>query len=72
MKEWVLIIELLSPGGDFLDKVPVIMPTRVDCVKAAKELPKTEEHPMGVKLRGICVTKAHWEGKKKMPGVAYD
>ena len=28
MKEWVLIINLLSPGGDYMAKVPVVMPNK--------------------------------------------
>jgi hypothetical protein len=27
---------------------------------------------MRVKHKGLCVTRDHWEGKKQMPGVAYD
>ena len=30
------------------------------------------DHPMRVKHKGLCVTRDHWEGKKQMPGVAYD
>jgi hypothetical protein len=69
---WVLLISMLTPGGDFIDKIPVEMPTRAACVQAAKDLPKRGESPMGVQYKGICVTMDHWTGKKKMPGVAYD
>lgn len=72
MKEWILLIELLSPGGDFMDKVPVVMPTRAACQTAIKELPKQEDHPLGVRVRGVCVTKAHWQGKETMKGVSLD
>ena len=72
MKEWVLIIELLSPGGDFMDKIPVVMPTHAACQAAAKELPKQADHPLGVKSRGVCVTRAHWQGREVMKGVSLD
>ena len=72
MKEWILIIELLSPGGDYMDKVPVVMPTKAACQTAAKQLPKQEDHPLGVKLRGVCVTKAHWQGKSVMKDIPLD
>lgn len=72
ISEYVLIVTLLSPGGDFLDKVPVIMPDKSSCVKASKGLPKMQEHPLGVRVQGTCVTMAHWTGKAQDKGVALD
>lgn len=72
VNEWVLIIELLSPGGNYMDKVPVTMPSRAACVQAAKDLGKNTDHPMGVQYRGVCVTMNHWTGKRKDKGVALD
>jgi hypothetical protein len=72
MKEWVLIIELLSPGGDYMDKIPVVMPSRVSCARAAEDLKQQTGHPLGVQFRGVCVTKAHWLGKRPMKGVPLD
>ena len=69
---WILLISLLSPGGDYIDKVPVEMPTRAACQKAAKDLPQRGESPMGVQYKGICVTMDHWKGKKKMKDVPLD
>ena len=69
---WILLISLLSPGGDFIDKVPVEMPTKAACQKAAKELPQHGENPMGLQFKGVCVTMAHWTGKKVDKGVALD
>ncbi len=69
MNDWILIVFLLSPGGDFMDKFPVTMPNQVACNRAIKELPSRGEHPMGVQFRGICVTRAHWEGREVMPNV---
>jgi hypothetical protein len=63
---------MLSPGGDYIDKIPVEMPTRAACQKAAKELPQRGESPMGVQYKGICVTMDHWTGKKKMKEVPFD
>jgi hypothetical protein len=72
MNEWVLLIALLSPGGNFIDKVPVEMPTKAACQKAVKGLPQPGESPMGVQYKGICVTMDHWTGKKKDKGVVFD
>lgn len=72
LKEWVLVIELLSPGGDYMDKVPVIMPTKAACEKAQKDLKKDPEHPLGVRFQGRCVTMAHWTGKQYMKDMPLD
>ena len=69
---WILLISLLSPGGDYIDKIPVEMPTKAACVQAAKELPKRGEGLMGVQYKAICVTMDHWNGKKKMKDVPLD
>jgi len=72
MNEWILLVAMLSPGGDFINKVPVTMPTKTACEQAIKTLPKKGEHPMGVQYRGLCVTQAHWTGKKIMKDVPLD
>ena len=72
LKEWVLIIELLSPGGDYMDKVPVTMPTKAACERAKRDLKKEPEHPLGVQFRGLCVTMDHWTGKQPMKDVPLD
>ena len=72
MKEWVLIIAMHSPGNDYIDKVPVVMPSKTACMRAVKDLPQRGENPMGLIFKGRCVTMAHWTGKKKDKGVALD
>ena len=72
MNEWILIVSLFSPGGNFLDKVPVLMPNKVSCEQAMQKLPKKGDHPMGVQYRGLCVTKAHWDGTAPMTNVPLD
>ena len=69
---WILLISIMSPGGDFIDKIPVEMPTKATCQQAAKDLPKQGENPLGLQFKGICVTMNHWTGKKKDKGVALD
>ena len=66
MNTWILLVSLLSPGGDFIDKLPVEMPTKAACLQAAKDLPKKGENPMGIQYRGICITSDHWTGKHPM------
>jgi hypothetical protein len=68
---WVLIIAMYSPGGDFISQDIVKLDSRRTCEAIKKQLPSLD-HPMHVQHKGLCVTRDHWEGKKQMPGVAYD
>jgi hypothetical protein len=68
---WILIIFMTSPGGDFIGKQTIEFPTQKACESVRVQLPVLDS-PMGVKHKGLCVTRDHWEGKKQMPGVAYD
>jgi len=70
--EWVLLIALHSPGGDFIDKIPVAQPDKPSCEYARKNLPKKGENPMGLQFKGLCVTMDHWKGKKIMKDVPLD
>jgi hypothetical protein len=71
MHSWILIIAMHSPAGDFMDKQALAFNSRKDC-EAVKAQLSNLDHPMRVKHKGLCVTRDHWEGKKQMPGVAYD
>ena len=71
MNSWILIIAMFSPGGDFINKTPIEFHSQKDC-EAVKIQLSVLDSPMGVKHKGVCVTRDHWTGKKKMPGVAYD
>jgi hypothetical protein len=68
---WVLIIAMFSPGGDFINKSTVKFQSKQECEAVKMQLPILDS-PMGVKHKGLCVTRDHWEGKKQMTGVAYD
>lgn len=75
MNHWVLIISLLTPGGDYAGKMPVYFPDKVSCQAALKRLsrPTVVENPYGLKYKGVlCVTQDHWEGRKSMKGVPLD
>ena len=67
---WILIIAMYSPGGDFIGKDTINFKSKKECEAVRIQLP-TLDHPLGVKHKGLCVTRDHWEGKKQMPGVAY-
>ena len=71
MNEWILIIAMFSPSGDFIDKRTVEFQSRKDCEAVKTQLPVMNS-PMGIKHKGLCVTRDHWTGKKQMAGVAYD
>ena len=68
---WILIVAMYSPAGDFMNKDIVKFETQKACEAVRVQLPRLD-HPMHVQHKGVCVTRDHWEGKKKMPGVAYD
>jgi len=68
---WILIIAMYSPAGDFIGKNIVELESRQAC-EAIKTQLVILDHPMRVTHKGVCVTRDHWEGKKKMPNVAYD
>jgi hypothetical protein len=67
---WVLIIMLSTPGGDFIDKKVEYVQTQVQCRAMAKQVDRITL--MGVHQHPICVTMDHWTGKNPMPGVALD
>ena len=62
---------MTTPGGDFIGKQTIEFPDQKSCEAVRVQLPKLDS-PMDVRHTGLCVTKSHWEGKKQMPGVAYD
>jgi hypothetical protein len=67
---WVLIIMLSSPGGDFIDKRVEFVPTEAECQVQLQQLPKLS--PMGLQQHAICVTMDHWTGRQPMMNVALD
>jgi len=73
--EWVLILELMSPGGDFMGKIALPFHDQKSCKFVLDQVkkPVDTEYPLAPKARGIvCVTRDHWTGKKLMPGVPLD
>jgi hypothetical protein len=68
---WILIIAMHSPAGDFMGKETLPFNNQKDCEAVKVQLTKLD-HPMRVTHKGLCVTRDHWEGKKKMSNVAYD
>lgn len=68
---WILIIAMYTPGGDFISKDTLGFNSQKSCEAVKIQLSKLD-HPMKVQHKGLCVTRDHWEGKKQMPGIAYD
>ena len=68
--EWVLIIMMTTPGGDFIDKRVEFVQTKTECHARMAAISRVA--PMQVHQTSICVTMDHWTGKKPMPGVALD
>ena len=68
---WILIIAMYSPAGDFMGKNTVGFNNQKECEAVKVQLVKLD-HPMKVSHKGLCVTRDHWEGKKKMPNVNLD
>ena len=71
MTNWILIIAMYTPGGDFMNKTFIEFQTKKDCEAVKIQLANLDS-PLHVRHKGLCVTRDHWEGKKKMPNVAYD
>lgn len=71
MSEWILIIAMVSPGGDYIDKTTIELQSKKECEMVRVQLSYLD-NPMWIGHKSLCVTKNHWTGKKKMPGVAYD
>lgn len=69
IEQWMLIVALFSPGGDFIGKFVDGPFTKAECVEKKNKLKPTA---LNVQLKGLCVTKDHWDGKKQMTGVALD
>ena len=68
--EWVLIIMMSTPGGDFIDKRVEFTRNRSECHARMAATPRVA--PMGIRQTPICVTMDHWTGKKPMANVAPD
>jgi hypothetical protein len=68
--EWVLIIMMSTPGGDFIDKRVEFVRNQAEC--HARMAVTARVTPMQIRQTPICVTMDHWTGKKPMPGVALD
>lgn len=68
---WVLIVFMFSPAGDYMDKSVTEFESKKQCEVALKQHVQ-KNYPLGVKHDGICVTKDHWTGKKYMTGIALD
>jgi hypothetical protein len=71
MTEYILILAFLSPGGDFMGKHGIVQQDRATCQQSLKVI-QNQVTPMGGKVRALCVTRAHWEGKAQDKGVAFD
>ena len=69
IEQWVLIVAMFSPGGDFIGKIVEGPFSKTECIEKKNKLKPTV---FDVQLKGLCVTKDHWEGKKQMTGVALD
>jgi hypothetical protein len=68
--EWVLLVMMSTPGGDFIDKRVEFVKTKAECHARMTTTPRVTL--MQIRQSPICVTMDHWTGKKPMPGVALD
>jgi len=72
MTEYVLIVLMMSPGGDLIGKKGILHPTKASCQAESKQWMSNKEVGMPMQFKTLCVTKAHWEGKAQDKGVAFD
>jgi len=68
--EWVLLVMMSTPGGDFIDKRVEFVKNKAECHARMATTPRVT--PMQIRQNPICVTMDHWTGKKLMSGVALD
>jgi hypothetical protein len=54
-----------------MTKQGIVQRDRATCQQSLKTV-QDQVTPMGSKIRALCVTKAHWEGKAQDKGVALD
>ena len=71
MIEYVLILAFFSPGGDFMSKQGIVQKDLATCQQSLKVV-QDQVTPLGGRIRALCVTRAHWEGKSQDKGVALD
>jgi hypothetical protein len=64
---WVLLIFLSTPGGDFIERKVEFVRTQAECQARAKQTARRT--PMGIQQHPLCVTMDHWTGKNPMPGM---
>ena len=71
MTEYILILAFLSPGGDFMGKHGIVQRDQATCQQSLKTV-QDKAIVTGGKIRALCVSRAHWEGKAQDKGVAFD
>jgi hypothetical protein len=68
---WVLIVFLNAPSGVYVDKyVEGPIASQQLCEQRVKDFKQIKHKDY--RFEPLCVTQAHWEGTKPMPGVAMD
>lgn len=67
MKFWLLIF-ILTPDGEYVDKREVAYDNATSCYKAMNRVRPTK----GTKVHTLCVSNDHYTGLKQDPGVNYD
>lgn len=70
--KWILIIFIFTNDDRLVEKIPVDMMSRNLCERAMYNLPRRGENPAGYKIRGKCITAAHWRGERPMKDMPLD
>ena len=68
---WILIIFLFSPGGDYMDKYTMDFANKEQCESVRASLPALDQGSLA-RHKGLCVTQDHFSGKKIMKTIALD
>jgi len=69
--EWILIVRLLTPGGDFIEQNVYEVKGEKACHKMERQA-KTAQNPMKLKYETACVTKDQYTGVKVKPNQPLD
>jgi hypothetical protein len=71
MTEYILILAFFSPGGDFMGKHGIVQESKAVCQRSMVVV-QNQITPTGGRVKALCVSKAHWEGKAQDKGVGLD
>ena len=69
MKEYVLLVFMISSPHDSSDPIVVPIKDAIECTIVQSEMPR---RVASIGIESVCVTMDHWLGNEIMPEVSMD